>query len=85
MKSNHLFCLRISIDNLVDKYEKIIILGDLNSEIQEDKTREFSELYCLKNLVKDPICYKKTPQNPSCIDLILTNRPKSFQHRGRTV
>ena len=41
--------------------------------------REFSELYCLKNLVKDPTCYKN-PQNPSCIDLILTNRPNSFQH-----
>ena len=79
MISNHLFCLSKSIDNLVTKYENIIILGDLNSEIQEDKMREFSELYCLKNLVNDPTCYKN-PQNPSCIDLILTNRPNSFQH-----
>ena len=79
MISNHLFCLSKSIDNLVAKYENNIILGDLNSEIQEDKMREFSELYCLKNLIKDPTCYKN-PQNPSCIYLILTNRPNSFQH-----
>ena len=58
MISNYLFCLSKSIDNLVVKYENIIILGDLNSEIQEDKMREFSELYCLKTLVKDPTCYK---------------------------
>ena len=54
MISNHLFCLSKSIDNLVAKYENIIIFGDLNSEIQEDKMRELS-----------PTCYK-TPQN-SCV------------------
>ena len=53
MISNNLFCLSKSIDNLVAKYENII-LGAINSEIQEDKMREFSELYCLKNLVNDP-------------------------------
>ena len=29
-------------------------------------------------LVKEPTCFK-TPDNPSCIDLYLTNRPKCFQ------
>ena len=32
-----------------------------------------------KNLVKEPTCFKSLV-NPSCIDLILTNRPKSFQN-----
>ena len=36
------------------------------------------ESYGLKNLIKVPTCYKN-PQNPSCIDLILTNSPLSFQ------
>ena len=33
----------------------------------------------LQNLVKDPTCYKN-PSKPTCIDLILTNFAKSFQH-----
>ena len=37
-----------------------------------------SDTYDLKSLIKEPICYKN-PENPSCIDLILTNNPKCFQ------
>ena len=33
----------------------------------------------LKYLVKSLTCYKN-PVNPSCIDLILTNKPKSFMN-----
>ena len=40
--------------------------------------RTFSESYTLSSLIKEPTCYKN-PQNPSCIDLILTNSPYSFQ------
>ena len=32
----------------------------------------------MKSIVKQPTCFKN-PEKPSCIDLILTNRPKSFQ------
>ena len=32
-----------------------------------------------KSLIKDPNCFKN-PENPSCIDLILTNSPYSFQN-----
>ena len=35
----------------------------------------------VKNLIKIPTC-QKNPQNPSCIDLILTNSPLSFQSSG---
>ena len=35
-------------------------------------------MYNLKNLVKEPTCYKN-PDNPSCIGLLLTNRPRTFQ------
>ena len=38
---------------------------------------EFCKVYKLKNLVKGATCYKN-PEKPSCIDLILTNRPRSF-------
>ena len=39
---------------------------------------EFCCLYNLINMVKEPTCFKN-PNNTTCIDLILTNRPKSFQ------
>ena len=38
---------------------------------------EFCKVYKLKNLVKSATCYKN-PEKPSCIDLILTNRPRNF-------
>ena len=38
----------------------------------------FCDKYDLKSLVKEPTCYKN-PENPSCIDLILTDNPKYFQ------
>ena len=31
------------------------------------------------NLIKEPTCFKN-PENPSCIDLMLTNFPKGFQN-----
>ena len=34
-------------------------------------------LYLLNNLIKKPTCFK-TPENPKTIDVILTNRPRSF-------
>ena len=38
----------------------------------------FCETYKLRNLVKHPTCLKNL-ENPSCIDLLLTNKPLSFQ------
>ena len=37
------------------------------------------ELYDLKNLVKEKTCFKSV-ENPSCIDLFLTNCSRSFQN-----
>ena len=39
----------------------------------------FCVTFGLKDLVKDATCYK-SPENPSSIDLILTNKPHSFQN-----
>ena len=39
--------------------------------------KEFCDINNLKNLVKDPTCYKNMA-NPTCIDLILTNRKFIF-------
>ena len=40
--------------------------------------KSFCELYNLTNLIKQPTCFKNL-EKTSSIDLILTNRPKSFQ------
>ena len=41
--------------------------------------KTFCESYTLSSLIKELTCYEN-PQNPSCIDLILTNSPYSFQN-----
>ena len=41
----------------------------------------FCDSYEFKNLIKDATFYKN-PENPSYIDLILTNNPNSFQNSG---
>ena len=43
--------------------------------------KKFCENYDLRSLVKEPTCIKN-PENPSCIDLILTNKPRSFIKTG---
>ena len=40
---------------------------------------QFCASYNLKSLIKEPK-YFKSVDNPSCIDLILTNHPNSFQN-----
>ena len=39
--------------------------------------RNFCNSYNLNSLIKQPTCFKN-PENPCCIDLILTNKPRSF-------
>ena len=52
-------------------------MGDFNTEPTESAMREFMNIYNLKNLIKGPTCYKN-PDKTSCIDLILTNKSRSF-------
>ena len=40
--------------------------------------KAFCDNYNLTSLIKQPTCYKN-PNNPTCIDLILSNTPRSFQ------
>ena len=77
--SSHVSIVGRSLDSYMSSYDNFLVTGDLNSEISEMAMSEFSETCNLQNLVKDPTCYKN-PSKPTCIDLILTNFPKSFQH-----
>ena len=57
------------------------MLGDFNASIEDSFMKNFCENYDLRSLVKEPTCFKN-PENPSCIDLILTNKPRSFIKTG---
>ena len=46
--------------------------------MNEDAVNVCCAAYNLKNLAKEPKCIKNV-DNPSCIDLILTNKPLYFQ------
>ena len=55
-----------------------MVIGDLNAEVNLECMKLFCKTYDLSSLIKVPTCYKN-PEKHSCIDLLLTNRPKSFQ------
>ena len=63
----------------MSKLDNFLILGDLNSEIKEPIMKDFCDTYNLKNLIKDPTCFKN-PLNPSSVDVILANKWRSFQN-----
>ena len=54
------------------------IMGDFNVDVKEVSLHLLCNQYKLKSLNKDPTCYKNI-DNPSCIDLLLTNSAKSFE------
>ena len=51
--------------------------GDFNFTDDENHLKSFSGNCGLKCLISQPTCYKN-PNNPACIDLVLTNVPRSF-------
>ena len=66
-----------SLDYHIGKYDNLILIGDFNSQMEEDALKEFCDTYNLKTLITEPTCFKNA-QNPTLIDLILTNKPKCF-------
>ena len=72
-------CIESKLNELCLKYENIILMGDLNSEMSEERMKFFCNTYNFKCLVKEPTCFKSI-DNPSCVDLILTNKSLCFQH-----
>ena len=81
--SNHLHHLNKGLDVYLKHYDNLLILGDLNSDLKDGCLNAFSNVNNLKSLNKEPICFKN-PNNPSCIDLLLTNRSRYFQNTSTT-
>ena len=67
-----------AVDHYSEKYENFSLLGDFNAVETDQQVHNFMNGYALKNLIKEPTCFKS--ENPRCIDLILTNRYRSFQN-----
>ena len=62
-------------------YENYVVLGDFNVEVDNNAISSFCDAFDLVNLIREPTCYKN-PGKPSCIDVIVTNKPISFQNSG---
>ena len=73
---NHLKALSDILEAHCSIYEKELILGDFNLEVDENM-KTFCDSYSLASLIKPPKCYKN-PSHPKCIDLILANEPQYY-------
>ena len=71
--------LSMSMNNVVCKYDNIVLIGDINidsdSELTSDfqKLSSFCDIFSFKNLIKDKTCF--TYNHQSSIDIILPNKP----------
>ena len=72
----------LSLSDLLDIYfsthEKVVILSQFNIFTENNYIKTFRENSNIKSLIKQPACYKN-PDNPTWIDLMLTNVPRSFE------
>ena len=78
-KDNYFSLVNKALDAYGSKFENIILMGDLNTTNDDENLVEFLEDRELSNLVHFPTCFM-SETNPSTIDLIITNKPKSFQN-----
>ena len=63
--------------DVYSSYDKFLISGDLNVEEGQECLDDFMDEFHAKNMVKEPTCFKN-PENPTCIDLYITNSYRSF-------
>ena len=75
--AKHLTEIVKDLDIFSENYDNFILLGDFNSEPKEQYVKYFCYVYNCKNIIKENTCFKN-PDNPSCIDLFITNRPACF-------
>ena len=74
--------IRSKFDNLASlssKHENVFIIGNFKAQVSDASVKDFCDIYSFKHLKKKARCYK-TPINPKCIDLMLTNRQRNFQN-----
>ena len=77
--SKHLNSLGMMISISLPNSDNVILMGDFNCDPVDLEVIEFCESSNLKKLTHEPTCFKSLT-NRTCIDLILTNRKRSFQN-----
>ena len=77
--SNHIAAISKSLDLFTTKYERLLFLGDFNAGMEDSSIKVLCSNYNLTSMINKPTCHKN-PDKPTCIDLILTDCPGSFQN-----
>jgi len=69
-------CLGSVLDRCYAECKSVYLLGDINVNFKNlpDTIEHFMKGYNLKNVIEGPTCFKNA-QNPTLIDVILTNTP----------
>ena len=68
----HLAHIGNGLDSLSSKYDDYILMGNFAAELSNNFVDNFCGSYSLKSLIKKPTRFEN-PDNPTRIDLILTN------------
>ena len=55
-----------------------MILGDFNAYAEDETLDTFCKSYSFNSLIKQSTCFE-LPENSSYIDIMLANKPRSFQ------
>ena len=71
-------CVGKALDVYSNKYDKFLLIGDFNAEVGEINLDTFLKDYDANNIVREKTCYKNI-ENPSCIDLFITNLCTAFK------
>ena len=68
--------LNLALNFFSPIYENFVLLGDFNLSTENPNLKNFMCSFDLESLIDSPTCYKSI--NPTCIDLILTNKKNHF-------
>ena len=60
------------------QYDKTMLIGDFNLMIDNKSLENFLSTFDPECLIKKPTCFQSS--NPTCIDLILTNKKEFFKN-----
>ena len=77
--SNYFAELSKSTDLYLTKYDQLLLLGDFSTGVEDASVKIFCFIYNLRSMINKSRCFKNH-EKPSCIDLTLTNCPRSFQN-----
>ena len=62
--------INTALDMYACSYDKVLLVGDFNAQVNETCISNFIYQNHLKNIVKEHTCFKNL-ENPTCIDLFI--------------